>query len=127
MRKKQRELRAHYRQRYVNHRAAHHVWKKKGKFPATYPLFIEEQLYRAENDVKNIQKYIHKLENRLGAVGFYIHDMDKGLRIVDRAVDTLKAGDGEVVIQAVRWLTRTLADAKRIFEKGEIEQSMGGE
>lgn len=88
----------------------------------SYPTYLEERLEACAKHRMELIARVFRLEGRINCCAQYISDMEKGMRIVERSVSTLKSPrDGEVVIQAVNWLQRTVRDAKDRFEHGVVE------
>lgn len=88
----------------------------------SYPTYLEERLEAYEKQRCELVSKVFRLEGRIVCCEQYIYDMEQGMRIVERSIRTLKdIRDGEVVIQAVNWLQRTVRDAKRRFEGGVVE------
>jgi hypothetical protein len=88
----------------------------------SYPTYLEERLEACEKHRRELVMKVLAMERRMKCCAQYIYDMERGMRIVDRSVSTLKSPkDGEVVIQAVNWLQRTVRDAKDRFEHGVVE------
>ena len=88
----------------------------------SYPTYLENELEACSNHRLKLVERVFRLEGLINCCAQYISDMEKGMRIVERSVSTLKSPrDGEVVIQAVNWLQRTVRDAKDRFERGVVE------
>jgi len=97
-------------------RVAYERFRSNGE---SYPTYLEERLEACEQHRLELVKKVFRLEGRITCCAQYIYDMEKGMRIVERSVRTMKSpSDGEVVIQSVNWLQRTVADAKDRFERG---------
>jgi hypothetical protein len=87
----------------------------------SYPTYLEDRLEACEKHRRELVMNVLAMERRMKCCSQYIGDMEQGMRIVERSVSTLKSPrDGEVVIQAVNWLQRTVRDAKDRFEHGVV-------
>jgi len=90
----------------------------------SYPTYLEERLEWAEQHRMELVGMVFRQEGRINCCAQYIYDMEKGMRIVESSVSTLKTvRDGEVVIQAVKWLQGIVRDAKERFERGVRDES----
>ena len=116
MTRKQRETKELYRS----------WWRHRGG-RMTYPVFLESELLRCEEESKELHRRMWEMERRYDRFADYIFDIESGMRLVERVSGTMDVrttipvltsnDNGEAVRKAIIWLWKTVDAAKKEFQK----------